>query len=96
MAALGQISIVPKSMLPFVHDGPIEALASRIAHFPPDGLVTIRERMNALTLPTVEKLHRDGVLFLQRLRSTYSQRRIQNALKLGCQQREAEQTWLRH
>ena len=68
----------------------IESLARRIASFPVEGLATIKERVNAVTLPSGEDFRQDGLLFLDGLRSSESQRRLQLAIKLGFQTRSVE------
>jgi enoyl-CoA hydratase/carnithine racemase len=68
----------------------VSALAHRIAGFPPAGPMVLKERINAIGLPSVEDTQRDSDLFVEGLRSSESQRRIQVALERGFQTREVE------
>jgi hypothetical protein len=50
----------------------------------------VKERVNAIALPTVEDIRRDSDLFLEGTRSPEYQERMQTAMKRGFQTREAE------
>jgi enoyl-CoA hydratase/carnithine racemase len=68
----------------------VRALALRIAKFPAAGQVVVKDRVNAITLPTVDDIRRDSDLFLEGVRSPEFQQRMQAALKRGFQTRDAE------
>jgi len=68
----------------------VTSLAHRIAKFPAAGQVVVKERVNAIALPTVEDLRRDSDLFLEGTRSPEFQRRNRAAMERGFQTREAE------
>lgn len=68
----------------------VDVLAHRIASFPESGHVTIKDRVNALTLPLSDELRQDSMLFLDGLRSAEVERRIHDAMKLGFQERGVE------
>jgi hypothetical protein len=62
----------------------------RIANFPAAGVVTIKDRVNAIALAPVEDFRRDSDLFGEGLRNPQAQKRFQAALKRGFQTRDAE------
>jgi hypothetical protein len=68
----------------------VRSLALRIAKFPASGQVVVKDRVNAITLPTVEDIRRDSDLFLEGVRSPEFQARMKAAMKLGFQTRDAE------
>jgi enoyl-CoA hydratase/carnithine racemase len=68
----------------------VKALAHRIASFPPAGRLVVKDRVNAIALPSVEDIRRDSDLFLEGVRSPEFQDQMQAAMKLGFQTRDAE------
>jgi enoyl-CoA hydratase/carnithine racemase len=77
--------------LPAQELGPfVKSLAHRIARFPGAGQVVVKNRVNAIALAPVEDFRRDSDLFAEAVRTPEAQSRIQAAMKLGFQTREAE------
>jgi enoyl-CoA hydratase/carnithine racemase len=68
----------------------VSSLAHRIAKFPAAGQVVVKDRVNAIALPTVEDIGRDSDLFLEGTRSPEFQDRTQAAMERGFQTRDAE------
>ena len=68
----------------------VRSLAHRIAKFPAAGVVTVKDRVNAIALAPVEDFRRDSDLFGEGARNPEAQRRFQAALKRGFQTRNAE------
>jgi enoyl-CoA hydratase/carnithine racemase len=68
----------------------VRTLALRIAGFPAMGQVVVKERVNAIALPTVEDIRRDSDLFLEGTSTNEFQHLTQAAMKNGFQTREAE------
>ncbi len=68
----------------------VRSLALRIAGFPAAGHAVVKERVNAIALPTVEDIRRDSDLFLEGTRTNEFQELTQAALKRGFQTRDAE------
>jgi enoyl-CoA hydratase/carnithine racemase len=68
----------------------VRALALRIAGFPAMGHAVVKERVNAIALPTVEDIRRDSDLFLEGTRTNEFQQLMQAAMKRGFQTRDAE------
>jgi len=68
----------------------VRLLAQRIAKFPAAGVVTVKERVNAITLASVEDFRRDSDLFGEGARNPEAEGRFQAAFKRGFQTREAE------
>jgi len=68
----------------------VSSLAHRIAKFPAAGRAAVKERVNAMTLPSVEDIRHDSDLFLNGTRSPEFQELTQDALEKGFQTREAE------
>jgi enoyl-CoA hydratase/carnithine racemase len=68
----------------------VSSLARRIAKFPAAGQVVVKERVNAIALPSEEDIRRDSDLFLEGTRSSEFQDRMQAAIKRGFQTRDAE------
>ena len=68
----------------------VRSLALRIAGFPAMGHAVVKERVNAIALPTVEDIRRDSDLFLEGTRTNEFQELTKAAMKCGFQTREAE------
>lgn len=68
----------------------VKSLAHRIATFPALGHAVVKERVNAICLPTVEDIRRDSDLFLEGTRTNEFQQLTAAALRNGFQTREAE------
>lgn len=68
----------------------VSSLAHRIAKFPAAGHAVVKERVNAITLPSVENIRRDSDLFLEGTRTAEFQQLTQAAFENGFQTREAE------
>jgi enoyl-CoA hydratase/carnithine racemase len=68
----------------------VKTLAHRIATFPAMGHAVVKERVNAICLPTVEDIRRDSDLFLEGTRTNEFHRLTQTAFEKGFQTREAE------
>jgi enoyl-CoA hydratase/carnithine racemase len=68
----------------------VRSLAHRIAGFPADGQVVVKERVNAIALAPVEDIRRDSDLFGEGMRNPEAQKRIEAAIKRGFQTRDAE------
>ena len=68
----------------------VRSLAHRIARFPAAGHTVVKERVNAIALPTVEDIRRDSDLFLEGTRTNEFQQLTQAAMASGFQTREAE------
>ena len=68
----------------------VRSLALRIAGFPAAGHAVVKERVNAIALPTVEDIRRDSDLFLQGTRTNEFQELTKAAMKRGFQTRDAE------
>ncbi|HEV7684237.1 MAG TPA: enoyl-CoA hydratase/isomerase family protein [Pyrinomonadaceae bacterium] len=68
----------------------VSSLAHRVAKFPAAGQVVVKERVNAIALPTVEDIRCDSDLFLEGTRTNEFQQLTQAAMKRGFQTREAE------
>ena len=68
----------------------VRSLAHRIARFPAAGLVTVKDRVNAIALAPAEDFRRDSDLFGEGSRTPEAQGRFQAALKRGFQTRDAE------
>jgi hypothetical protein len=70
--------------------GFVGALAGRIAGFPAAGHVTVKDRVNAITLAPVEDFRRDSDLFGASARTTEVQQRLDAAMRRGFQTRDRE------
>jgi len=70
----------------------VRSLAHRITSSPAAGVITIKDRVNAISLAPPEDFRRDSDLFLENNRNHEAQRRIQAAMKRGFQTRDAEKT----
>jgi enoyl-CoA hydratase/carnithine racemase len=68
----------------------VKSLAHRIAIFPAMGHAAVKERVNAICLPTVEDIRRDSDLFLEGSRTNEFQQLTAAALRIGFQTRAAE------
>jgi hypothetical protein len=68
----------------------VRSLAHRIASFPAAGRLVVKERVNAIALPSAEDIRRDSDLFLEGVRSPEFQDQMQSAMKHGFQTRDAE------
>ena len=68
----------------------VKSLAHRIATFPAMGHAVVKERVNAICLPTVEDIRRDSDLFLEGKGTNEFQQLTAAALRNGFQTREAE------
>ncbi len=73
----------------------VTSLARRIAKFPAAGQVVVKERVNAIALPSTEEIRRDSNLFLENLRNPESQNSIHAALERGFQTRDVEMSLAR-
>lgn len=71
-------------------DNFVRALAHRIAAFPAAGQKAVKERLNAITLASVEDFRQDSNLFGEAVRTPEAQSRIQAAMKRGFQTRDGE------
>ncbi len=68
----------------------VKTLAHRIARFPATGHVVVKERVNAIALPSAADIRRDSDLFLEGVRTREFQDQMQAAMKCGFQTRDAE------
>lgn len=68
----------------------VQSLAVRIASFPAMGHAVVKERVNAIALPSVEDIRRDSDLFLEGTRTDEFQQLTKRAFEHGFQTREAE------
>ena len=68
----------------------VSALAHRIARFPAPGRLSIKARVDAISLPPAEDYRRDSAIFLDNVSTPESQARIRAAFQRGFQTREAE------
>jgi enoyl-CoA hydratase/carnithine racemase len=68
----------------------VKSLAHRIARFPAAGHSVVKERVNAICLPSVEDIRRDSDLFLEGTRTNEFQQLTQAAMENGFQTRAAE------
>ena len=68
----------------------VSSLAHRIANFPAVGRVVVKERVNAIGLPSAEDIRRDSRLFIEGTASLDFQEMMQAAMESGFQTREAE------
>jgi enoyl-CoA hydratase/carnithine racemase len=68
----------------------VSALAHRIASFPATGHAVVKDRVNAIALPSAEEIRRDSDLFIRGVRDPEYQRRMQAAMEHGFQTRDAE------
>lgn len=68
----------------------VKSLAHRISGFPAGGQFAVKDRVNAITLASIEDFRRDSDLFSEGVRTPKAQRQIQAAMKRGFQTRDAE------
>jgi len=68
----------------------VRSLAHRIAGFPAAGLVAVKDRVNDISLATVESFRRDSDLFGEGMRTPEVEQRMQAAIDRGFQTRDAE------
>jgi enoyl-CoA hydratase/carnithine racemase len=68
----------------------VRSLALRIARLPASGHAAVKERVNAIALPTVEDIRRDSDLFLEGTRTNQFQELTKAAMKRGFQTRDGE------
>jgi enoyl-CoA hydratase/carnithine racemase len=68
----------------------VSSLAHRIAKFPAAGRAVVKERVNAIALPSVEDIRRDSDLFLEGTRTNEFQELTKAAMKRGFQTRDGE------
>lgn len=71
-------------------DAFVSSLAHRIAKFPAAGHSVVKERVNAIALPSVEDIRRDSDLFLEGTRTDEFQQLTKAAFRNGFQTRESE------
>jgi len=68
----------------------VNSLAHRIAKFPAAGHAVVKERVNAIALPTVEDIRRDSDRFLEGTHTNEFQELTKAAMKRGFQTRDGE------
>jgi enoyl-CoA hydratase/carnithine racemase len=68
----------------------VKSLAHRVGEFPASGPVTIKERVNAISLAPVDDFRRDSDLFGANVQGAQAQSRTQEAMKSGFQTRDGE------
>src|ERR1051325_4697505 len=68
----------------------VKSIAQRIAPFPAMGHAAVKQRVNAICLPTLEDIRLDSDLFLEGTRTTEFQELTRSAFEKGFQTREAE------
>jgi len=68
----------------------VRSLAHRIAKFPAAGQAVVKDRVNAITLPSADDVRQDSDLFLEGVRNPEAQSRIQAAMSRGFQTRDGE------
>ena len=61
----------------------VSSLAHRIARFPASGRLVVKDRVNAIVLPSIEDFRRDSTLFLEGSSTPENQSLIQTALQAG-------------
>jgi len=71
-------------------DAFVKSLAQRIASFPAMGHTTVKERVNAICLPSIEDIQGDSDLFLEGTRTNEFQQLTKAAFEHGFQTRGAE------
>jgi enoyl-CoA hydratase/carnithine racemase len=70
--------------------GFVRSLAHRIAGFPAVARVTLKERVDAVTLAPAEDFRKDSDLFGEAVRTVEAQSRMRTAMRRGFQTRDAE------
>ena len=68
----------------------VKSLAHRIARFPAAGVVTVKNRVNAIALAPIEDFRRDSDLFGDDVRKPESQSKLHAAFQRGFQTRDGE------
>lgn len=68
----------------------VSALAHRIAAFPEDGHLIVKERVNAISLAPIDEFRHDSDLFSEGVHRPDVQQRLKIAMQEGFQNREAE------
>jgi enoyl-CoA hydratase/carnithine racemase len=68
----------------------VRSLALRIGGFPAAGHAIVKERVNAIALPTIEDIRRDSDLFLEGTRTNEFQELTKTAMQRGFQTRDGE------
>lgn len=68
----------------------VQKLAQRIASFPAMGHAIVKERVNAISLASIEDFRRDSDLFGEGIRQPEAQRQVQAAVNAGFATRDAE------
>jgi enoyl-CoA hydratase/carnithine racemase len=68
----------------------VSSLAHRIARFPADGQVVVKDRVNAIALAPIDDFRRDSDLFGEGVQAPGAQALIAAAMKRGLQTRDAE------
>jgi enoyl-CoA hydratase/carnithine racemase len=68
----------------------VASLGRRISRFPAAGHAIVKERVNAIALASIDEFRRDSNLFGANVQSLRAQRRMEAAMALGFQTREAE------
>ena len=82
--------LLNRALEPDAIGGFVEALAQRIASFPPEAVALAKQSVNAAELPLAEGLVEEAYLFQSLLRTDAAQRRMRRFLELGGQTREGE------
>jgi len=73
----------------------VKSLAHRIASFPAGGHAAVKERVNAIALPSIDDFRGDADLYYAGVQSPQTQASISSALLRGFQTREGELTLAR-
>jgi hypothetical protein len=68
----------------------VSSLAHRISKCPAASRAVVKDRVNAIALPTVEDIRRDSDLFLEGTRTNEFKELTKAAMKCGFQTRDAE------
>jgi len=68
----------------------VKSLARRIVGFPGASQLTLKDRINSITLAPVEDFRRDSDLFAEGMRGSEAQGQLEAAMKHGFQTRDAE------
>jgi enoyl-CoA hydratase/carnithine racemase len=68
----------------------VNSLAQRIAKFPASGRAVVKQRVNAISLPSIDDFRRDTALFYEGVQNRDYQEWMEAAMKHGFQDRKAE------
>jgi enoyl-CoA hydratase/carnithine racemase len=68
----------------------VSSLAHRVAGFPAQGHIAVKNRVNAIALAPIEDFRRDSALFAESVRTPEAQKLIQAAMQRGFQTRDGE------